>query len=265
MSKRQTINRKLFNVSRGFSLVEMAIVLTIVALLMAGLLPLLSGQVEQGRRTETRKLMNEIQQALIGYAIINGRFPYPACGTIAANANYAGVEISPASSATCASGSSDIAVLPWATLGINETDGWGRRFSYSVTDGFADAASGTGATSCTTSADVSFQICSEGTLYVKDAGAVNTIANKVPVVVVSHGGNGCGAYTPNGGNKIAIAVGDSSGNDCSNAGGDQNENADGSANTTLISRDFSPNFDDLILWISPNALVNRMVAAGKLP
>ena len=52
----------------GFTLVEMAIVLMIVGLLLGGLLVPLSAQMEQRNVTETRKQLDEIQQALIGYA-----------------------------------------------------------------------------------------------------------------------------------------------------------------------------------------------------
>ena len=55
MTKQSPKKRNLCESESGFSLIEMAMVLTIVALLMAGLLPTLSGQIEQGRRTETRK------------------------------------------------------------------------------------------------------------------------------------------------------------------------------------------------------------------
>ena len=89
----------------GFSLVEMAIVLGIVALLMASLLPLLSGQVEQGRRAETKKLLNEIQQALIGYAVANGRLPCPAKATLATGAANAGIEATTGNNCACVNNS----------------------------------------------------------------------------------------------------------------------------------------------------------------
>ncbi|HUW25479.1 MAG TPA: prepilin-type N-terminal cleavage/methylation domain-containing protein [Gallionella sp.] len=62
----------------GFTLVEMAIVLAIVGLLLGGLIPTLSAQMESQRINETRKQLDEIQQALMGFAIINGRLPCPA-------------------------------------------------------------------------------------------------------------------------------------------------------------------------------------------
>ena len=62
----------------GFSLVEMAIVLAIITLLLGGLLPTLSAQRGSQHISETRKQLEEIQQALVGYAIANGRLPCPA-------------------------------------------------------------------------------------------------------------------------------------------------------------------------------------------
>ena len=61
----------------GFTLLEMAIVLMIVGLLLGGILATISGQVQQQRVSETLKQLNDIQQALIGYAVNNGRFPCP--------------------------------------------------------------------------------------------------------------------------------------------------------------------------------------------
>ncbi|HLD09715.1 MAG TPA: prepilin-type N-terminal cleavage/methylation domain-containing protein, partial [Methylophilaceae bacterium] len=56
--------------SNGFTLVEMAVVLVIVGLLLAGLLMPLSAQLDQRNTTDTQKALAEIQQALIGYAIV---------------------------------------------------------------------------------------------------------------------------------------------------------------------------------------------------
>ncbi len=62
----------------GFTLIEMAVVLLIVALLLGGLLPTLTSRVEQQRLGEVRKQLDEIEQAAIGFALINGRLPCPA-------------------------------------------------------------------------------------------------------------------------------------------------------------------------------------------
>lgn len=215
-------------IADGFTLVEMAIVLTIVAVLLAGILPTLSGQIEQGHRVDTRKQLAEIQQAMLGYAIVNGKLPCPADGTIPMGAPTAGT-------VNCGL---TRGVVPWATLGTSETDSWGRRFTYSVTSTFINAPN--------------FTLSSVGTLTVLSTATGTSVASTIPAVVVSHGTNGFGAYTQQG-TKLATSP-------------DADE-ALNSTNTSVnfVFHDATPAFDDLVVWISPNILFNRMVEAGKLP
>jgi prepilin-type N-terminal cleavage/methylation domain-containing protein len=250
----------------GFSLVEMAIVMAIVALLLAGLLPTLSSQIEQQHRSDTRRQLAEIQQALIGYAITNGRLPCPADPTTpAGGANAAGFAAGTeyttgsGSALTCANVTSSAGwgVLPWATLGISETDAWGRRFSYRVTTAFADAISantlGSGCAGVSPPAQSSFALCSSGNLTILSAASGGTnVATGIPAVIVSHGPNGFGAYTPQG---IQLAA---------STDADEIDNYN-TSNTALVSHDVTPTFDDMVVWLSPNILFNRMVEAGKLP
>lgn len=224
--------------AHGFTLIEIAMVLMIVALILGGLLPTISGQIEQRRISETRKQLAEIQQALIGFANINRRLPCPADGTIATIPgvnNGAGQEKN--SCPTNANGG----VLPWITLGVSETDAWGNRFTYRVTPVFAVA---------------NFQLNSTPNL---DVGLTNSATDKnvaagVPAVVVSHGPNGLGAYTPAGGAPITTAT------------GDELDNLATNNNNHFTSHDFiQGGFDDLVTWLSPNILFNRMISAGQLP
>jgi type II secretory pathway pseudopilin PulG len=240
--------RKPFRPYAGFSLVEMAIVLLIVGLLLGGLAPTISGQIERQHNSDTRKQLDEIQQALIGFAIINGRLPCPANGSIATGQTNAGVE-----AASCTTSATAGGVLPWVTLGVGETDAWGRRFTYRVTPDFADAVGNSTYGGCTpspTPTQSSFALCSNGNLYVLNTSGGSNIAANIPAVVVSHGSNGYGAYTP-------------AGIQFPGASGDENENANN--DNYFVSHDITPTFDDLVVWISPSVLMGRMVAAGKLP
>ena len=244
----------------GFTLVEIAIVMLIVTLLLTGLVPTISSQIEQRQRNETLKQLDEIKQALIGYAVVNGRLPCPADGTTPsgqANAALvqAGSEYKNPVAGTPFVCFNPSGVLPWATLGVSETDAWGRRFSYRVTPAFSRSTGGAG---CATNPQSgAFELCDPGTLTVLTAAVGGTtVSSALPAVIISHGVDGVGAYTT-GGQIIPGAV------------GDQYENAN-NANLALnddnfVTHDVTPTFDDLVVWISPNILFNRMVVAGKLP
>ena len=119
------------NNASGFTLVEMAIVLVIIGLLLGGMLMPLSAQMEQRRNSETQKALDEINQALIGFAVANGRLPCPATATIISGAAGAGIENLPTATG-CTGGQSG--VLPWSTLGVSETDAWNWRYTYRVSD-----------------------------------------------------------------------------------------------------------------------------------
>lgn len=223
----------------GFSLVEMAVVLAIVALLLGGLLPTISAQIEQAKRNETRKQMDEIMAALIGFATSHTppRLPCPAPKATPSGAVGAGVE----DCSIAAVSKSINGVLPWVTLGVNETDAWGRRFTYSV----ASAPGGAFGTS--------FTLTSTGAINIATvAGGTNYVASSAPAAVISHGPNGLGAYLPTGTQITTDATHT-----------DELANSDGS--DPFVSHDPGPDYDDMVTWLSPNALFNRLVAAGKLP
>ncbi len=232
-------------VCRGFTLVELAMVLMIVGLLLGGLIVPLSAQMEQRRATETQKTLEEIKEALTGYAVINGQLPCPADPATPTGSAGAGI-------ANCAFTSG---VLPWATLGTIEMDGWGNRFTYRVDANYTDAVGTTfNCAPVVTPSQSSFALCTTGSFTVLSAAAGGTnVAIQVPAIVISHGKNSAGAYTQSGSQIPA------SGN------ADEAENSDGDADNNYVSHTATPAFDDLVVWMSNSILLNRMVTAGKLP
>ncbi|HXU94758.1 MAG TPA: prepilin-type N-terminal cleavage/methylation domain-containing protein [Gallionella sp.] len=236
----------------GFTLVEIAMVLMILGLLLGGMLVPLGAQMEQQKVSETEKQLADAREALIGYAMANGRLPCPADPSIPTGQANAGIARTP----PC-TGNNSAGVLPWATLGIGETDAWGNRFTYRVSSDFADAIGSATYGGCTPTPlppQASFALCSSGNLDVLSAAAGGTtVATKVPAVIISHGKNGAGSYTQQGTQQPV------SGN------ADERENSDGSANNNYVSHTATPDYDDLVTWISNNILLNRMVEAGKLP
>lgn len=238
----------------GFTLLEMAIVLVIVGLFVTGMFMPLSKQKDLNNMIETRKKMTVINEAILGFAIVNGRLPCPADATIKSNTNDAGLEQVVGGSCIRLYGS-----IPWATLGVSEVDAWGRRFSYRVSTSFSDdytiSKTVSPPSTCTDSPEhSSFALCSEGDINVSDVSGASSIliASKLPFVVISHGENGYGAYTTEGlqfeKDKVSALESNNTNND---------------ASFTSIAH--TPLFDDIVDWVSPNVLFNRMVAAGKLP
>ena len=62
---------------KGFSLIELAVVLFIVGLMLGGLLTPLATKVEYENINETSIALNEIKESLLGFAIANGYLPCP--------------------------------------------------------------------------------------------------------------------------------------------------------------------------------------------
>ncbi|OGR08156.1 MAG: hypothetical protein A2511_01145 [Deltaproteobacteria bacterium RIFOXYD12_FULL_50_9] len=254
---------------KGFTLVEVAIVLVIVGLLLGGLMATLRQTTENAKRSETNALLAEAKEALIGFSMANGRLPCPADPTIATGAANAGSE-----RVGCTLAADRAGALPWVTLGIAETDAWGRRFSYSVTPSFADDSSTTATfippATCIPAPNPtqsSFALCSDGDITIRNVeGGATSIAAGIPAVIISHGRNGFNAYLSTGTQIIDPS-----------SGADENSNAINDAGTPaeLVSttpRDPDPSavpprteYDDLVIWISPNILKSKMITAGKLP
>ncbi len=235
-------NRAKFpSASPGFTLVEMAIVLAIVGLLLGGLLVPLSAQMDQQKISGTRKTLDEIKQALIGYAVANRHFPCPA------KSASDGSEDRDAGGAC----NKRRGFIPWNELGTEKSDAWGRLISYSVTLAYANSASSFG---LNTARDITIS-----TRDTADALVNLSNVNDIPVVILSHGNNGFGATSEGG--VVLVNPSATNADEQTNLGGGTNFVAkDPSSRTTG-----SGEFDDLVTWISPNVLFNRMVSAGILP
>lgn len=256
---------------QGFTLVEITIAMLVVSILLAGILMPLALQMELRRYADTKKTMDQINEALIGFVLINGRLPCPADPTIPDGSANAGVE-----RAACATAATKVGVVPWVTLNVGETDEWGRRFTYRVTSIFADAiaAATYGCTPAVNPTQSSFALCAKGDLKVRSRNpgtktAYDLTNGELPAVFMSHGKNGYGAYGPQGTLVAAVPAANADESTNANAGTtifmsrertDASSSCSDTAGTTPMCE-----FDDLVAFIPLTTLMSRMVISGKLP
>lgn len=239
--------------SHGFTLVEMAVALVVIALLLGSILVPLATQVEQRQISDTQKILEEIKESLLGFALAHGHLPCPdktaGSSTPPNDVPNDGNEDFNADG-TCVTPEGNV---PWATLGVPGTDAWGNRFRYRVDTDFARRSPAT-TFNLTTGADL--RVCT--TAACTTSLTSSTPGNGAAAVILSHGKNGFGAI-----NSLTNSANPAP------AGADELENTDGNAN--FVSRVVTPagsaagEFDDVVSWLSKYTLLNRMVAAGKLP
>jgi len=221
----------------GFTLLEMAIVLVILSLLLGGLMMPLAAAREQERRRSTQAQLMEIEQALLGFVSAHGRLPCPAT-------SLSGGQEDPPGGGIC---SSLHGFVPSVDLGIQGSlnagglllDAWGGPLRYSVTaaNNNAFTSSGTGGMPLLGLGILApdLRVCPGAT------SCASPVATGVPAVLFSQGRNR--AEPP----SVHEA-----------------KNIDNS--TDFVFREYSDSdFDDIIVWLSPNLLYMTMIAAGQLP
>lgn len=262
----------------GFTLAEMAIVLLILSFLLGGTMAMISSQTEQRNWNDTQSRLEAARDAILGYAIANGRFPCPA------NSNSAGAEVQAAGVCGAAGNTYDYyggvvagvtyGLLPAVTIGYQPVDSqgfaldaWGNRIRYAVprlTTPVTTSANFTNAANLKTS-------------------GISVLPNDL-VVCASAAGiaagppGSCGAVPANWVTKQGVVVAilyspGKNGRAPSALGADEaaNENRAATNDAVFVSHTPAPTgavggeFDDQVLWISVGTLYAKLIAAGVLP
>jgi len=243
--------------ARGFSLVELAVVMSIVAFLLGGLMYTLSAQTEQRNFEETRRRLEQARELLLSFALVNSRLPCPGVAT----GDEAG---GGAAACTTAYGG----FLPARAIGFQPTnnagfglDPWGNRIRYAV------SATTWGTTRFTKQ---------HSSIPITDAWLVTTTPNDLVICgsasVVT--GTSCGTAASVTNQNLVVAIIFSTGKNgaltpCATC-------LDERANTIVVDPVFvfhtptpstaaNGEFDDQFAWITVGELYGKLIAAGVLP
>ena len=264
--------------SKGFSLVEIAVVLVILTILFAVTAIPLATQINQRRIGETQRLLDLANQALIGYASANGRLPCPATdGLLIGTVNSLGDERF-ATGGNASNGQCEfwVGFLPAVALGLSPVDdegfmldGWGTKqnriryavwgnsvipdYSFTKTDGIKIATTSVLAATtkkllfvCQSAPTGAPLPTSTVTVAANVCGTSVKLTDKAPTVVYSLGANaatgGIGADELHNVNQDFVFV----------------------SHTATPAGSAQGEFDDSVSWMSLNILFNCMQNAGRL-
>lgn len=250
--------------SRGFTLLELLIVLLVAGLLAASLSMPLAAQVQARRAAETLRLLDEAREALLGFAASNGRLPCPASAASRGEESFAAG--GNAANGRCSNPHDGF--VPAAALGLAPLDDEGflrdawstraNRVRYAVfggatingvTDPFTRADGLRAATLAGIgSAPNLLFICASGAGATSSScgPATNQLTRRAAFVLLSLGGDAVLAPAP---------------------GSDSARNLDG--DPVFVSHEPTAGadgtFDDLVAWTPATLLASRLLAAGRLP
>ncbi len=245
----------------GFTLIELSMVLVVAALLIGSMIDPLNQQLKNSKVESTKAQLQQIHDALMGFAIANNRLP---CPTLP---GHNGNELR--SSQTCTAQHGFIPMNTLSLTGARDSntlllDAWHQPIRYSVSSSDMNTDNGwdffqdeglIGDLSTLLQSDPLI-VCDGGTGSVNSncSAGSNPIAGRTPALFFSTGANHL--ITP-------------SANELENLGAIHGSSGIAIPNDRIFadapfSSKAGAEFDDLIMWVSPNILYLRLVQSGHL-
>jgi len=252
--------RKSKNSNKGFTLIELAVVLVVVGIILGGFIGTLTSRINVTKKSDALSDLEDIKQSMMAYSFVNGYLPCPDCAVVAGDCTAAlvgdGISDYNVGNARCSLNEA-VGHVPWVTLGLGRGDSWGNHYRYAVQNEYADES-----VVFTLSSSAGIASIKEPDFAADNTGATaHSLAENIVAIIFSHGSNGYGAISEDNLARTAIPA----------ANVDELENTDNdaeyymrpetSAETTIAGKEF----DDIVIWISEFELKAKMVEAGKLP
>ncbi len=258
--------------SRGFTLLETAIVVTIFALIMATAAPLIGQYFKQKATNTTNENAALIKSALASYLAATGRLPCPAIinPTTAADVGVQNGNTAPAANRACSAPSTVNpagrrvyrGLVPFFDLGLTQeqaSDGYYSEFDYYVTE-----TAVTGGDNPASPAPASDAIG-----VFRDAAKTIRLSNNPVVAIVSHGRNGYGSQRFVGGNTYTAMSAPAT---FTNEAENYNPPATGDADLVFsqpsdkqdTAAEQATYFDDKVFWWTASGLIPPDTKASQV-
>jgi prepilin-type N-terminal cleavage/methylation domain-containing protein len=252
--------------AKGFTLVELAVVMAIVGLLLGGMMYSLRAVTEQRGWEDTQRRLDYARELLLSFAVVNGRLPCPA-SSLGGDEAFASGTAAAGGTCTTSYPTASAGYLPAKAIGFQPVsssgaalDGWGNPIRYAVSVTTWSTAG------YFTKKHVATDTTLAWSVSTTPADLVVCSAAPSPVTATS-----CSANTSVVNANTVVAIVFSTGKNSATGGTGTNEARNLDGNALFVSRTPDPSdaaggeFDDVLAWIPIGQLYGRLISAGVLP